>query len=156
MAAAGAAAAAGLSGGESFTKLKLAGGRADGCVRLFAPARFGGLSLFTYSTAGPGPAEAGAVDPNLAAAGPGARGAAAGAQARGSEAEGPTVVADEGAAAEPRSVGGARGVEAVLRPRTETAEFFYLKGVPLVSNHRSGQSPHTRERRSPSPNGLRT
>ena len=84
---------------------------------MFAPARFGGLSLFTYSTAGPGPAEAGTVDPNLAAAGPGVTGAAAGAQARGSEAEGPTVVADEGAAAEPRSVGGARGVEAVLRPR---------------------------------------
>ena len=38
---------------------------------MFAPARFGGLSLFTYSTAGPGPAEAGTVDPNLAAAGPG-------------------------------------------------------------------------------------
>ena len=31
-----------------------------------------------------------------------------------------------------------------------------FQGVPLVSNHRSGQSPHTRERRSPSPNGLRT
>ena len=96
--AAGAAAAAGFWGGECFTDLKLAGGRADGCVRLFAPARFGGLSLFTYSAAGPGPAEAGAVDLKLAAAGPGDRGAAAGAQAH-----------DVGAVLKPRNAAGSGG-----------------------------------------------